>query len=473
MQVCPDHSVSLTLLEAQVSENTSNEFNESIDVPLHRQIADVLTQQVTQGDLKPGQRLPSERHIAEQFHASRATVRTALQHLEQSGLITRRERRSAVVAFRRSENPSVRIACGSIPLLHLFRRLGELQKLPARYQLQYVDLQQPDAFGQMVSQPAESADILICPLHDVACLAGYDGDRYRLSQGELSEAKVSPVMQQLFMENHRCSAVALGVWPQVLYVNHQFDESLTSSFVPFGHWQWHNLETTIRELKSAAVDYTFQFRPTFEHISSLMISRGCRFFDEKGRLDVGHRSFVDTLRFMETCLHGEKVTPLLAKAETINLFADQRCVLALDGLNMYSFYRRKIGAPLGISRLPQPSSDAAVPLYGFAAVVLAQPEYRQPSVDLLYSLLSAKTQVVLHQLSGCLPVRKDLLAIDALVSLGLPEPLARFALEALGQGELPGCPQEPGYKHEIESLFLELWLGLDRLENLCRRFSQI
>ena len=111
--------------------------------------------------------------------------------------------------------------------------------------------------------------------------------------------------------------------------------------------------------------------------------------------------------------------------------------------------------------------------YRFAAVILADQEYSQPSVDLLRALLSANTQVVLHQLCGCLPVRSDLLEIESFVFMGFPEPVARFALEALGQSELPGCPHDPGYKHNIDSLFLELWLGLDGLENICQRFPQL
>lgn len=133
-------------------------------VALHRLIAENLSNQVSTGKLKPGQKLPSERQIARQYQASRATVRTALQHLEQEGLITRRERRSAVVAIRRNITPYVRIACSHPRLVHLLGRLGEMQLLPPRCQVQLFDLQQSGAFGQLVSRPASGADVLICDL---------------------------------------------------------------------------------------------------------------------------------------------------------------------------------------------------------------------------------------------------------------------------------------------------------------------
>ena len=83
---------------------------EGVQAPLHRRIAESLSNQVSGGALKPGEKLASERQIARQFQASRATVRTALQNMEQAGLITRRERRSApgvpFVQRRRGEGRS-------------------------------------------------------------------------------------------------------------------------------------------------------------------------------------------------------------------------------------------------------------------------------------------------------------------------------------------------------------------------------
>ena len=108
--------------------------------PLHRRIAENLSNRIVGGELMPGKKLPSERQIAHQFTASRATVRTALQHLEQEGLITRRDRRSAVVATRRDVRPNLRMAFSSPCLVNLFRNLSEKQVLPTRSQLQLLDM---------------------------------------------------------------------------------------------------------------------------------------------------------------------------------------------------------------------------------------------------------------------------------------------------------------------------------------------
>jgi GntR family transcriptional regulator, transcriptional repressor for pyruvate dehydrogenase complex len=51
------------------------------------EIIDQLRSRLRTGDLRPGDRLPSERSLAEQFQVSRNTVREALRMLEISGLI--------------------------------------------------------------------------------------------------------------------------------------------------------------------------------------------------------------------------------------------------------------------------------------------------------------------------------------------------------------------------------------------------
>lgn len=53
-------------------------------------VAATLAKAISEGDYKPGQRLPSERDLAEQFKVSRPTVREAVIALEMQGLIEAR-----------------------------------------------------------------------------------------------------------------------------------------------------------------------------------------------------------------------------------------------------------------------------------------------------------------------------------------------------------------------------------------------
>jgi GntR family transcriptional repressor for pyruvate dehydrogenase complex len=65
-------------------------FRQVQPVRLYQTIVDQIEAAIARGDLRPGQRLPSERDLVEQFGASRPTVREALRVLEADGLVRSR-----------------------------------------------------------------------------------------------------------------------------------------------------------------------------------------------------------------------------------------------------------------------------------------------------------------------------------------------------------------------------------------------
>lgn len=77
--------------------------NPTDQVPLYRRIAGELEARIGSGALKMGDRLPSERQIAEDLGASRMTARQALKVLEQRGFIETRVGRGCFVVHPRIE----------------------------------------------------------------------------------------------------------------------------------------------------------------------------------------------------------------------------------------------------------------------------------------------------------------------------------------------------------------------------------
>lgn len=78
-------------------------------VPLHRQLYLVLHDEIARGALGPGDALPTEQSLCEQFGVSRITVRRALADLAEAGLI---ERRHGVGSFVTERPPTSRTAAG-------------------------------------------------------------------------------------------------------------------------------------------------------------------------------------------------------------------------------------------------------------------------------------------------------------------------------------------------------------------------
>ena len=61
-------------------------------------IMDQVERLILEGKVRPGQKLPSERALAEEFDVSRPTVREAIQKLEARGLVQRRHGGGTFVA---------------------------------------------------------------------------------------------------------------------------------------------------------------------------------------------------------------------------------------------------------------------------------------------------------------------------------------------------------------------------------------
>jgi GntR family transcriptional regulator len=75
----------------------------ALPLPLHVQIRNTLFEQIEEGRLKPGQQVPRERELAEQFGVSLAPVRQALLALAKEGYLQRIQGRGTFVRGPRVE----------------------------------------------------------------------------------------------------------------------------------------------------------------------------------------------------------------------------------------------------------------------------------------------------------------------------------------------------------------------------------
>lgn len=70
---------------------------------IYQQIVDQITRMVNEGTLRPGDRLPPERQLAEEFGVSRAAVREALSALRLLGLVEARVGEGTFVTYNSEE----------------------------------------------------------------------------------------------------------------------------------------------------------------------------------------------------------------------------------------------------------------------------------------------------------------------------------------------------------------------------------
>ena len=63
--------------------------NANIQLPLYQQLVAMIEKQIDNGDLKPGQKIPSENELCDMYNISRITVRQALSDLSTRGKVIR------------------------------------------------------------------------------------------------------------------------------------------------------------------------------------------------------------------------------------------------------------------------------------------------------------------------------------------------------------------------------------------------
>jgi len=118
-------------------------------------LTEELRRQILNGDLQPGSKLP-EVELAERFKVARPTVRTAVQHLVERGVLRRDTGRSAIVPeLSRADVRDVYFAREAVEL-HVVDHLSDRGRSPAGLQ----PVQQ--AMERMQSLPADA------PWSDVA-----------------------------------------------------------------------------------------------------------------------------------------------------------------------------------------------------------------------------------------------------------------------------------------------------------------
>ncbi len=74
-----------------------NTYTPIQSLKVFEQVAVQIEQRILNGELRSGDRLPTERELAEQFHVSRTAVREALKTLAQKGLVDMRPGRGTMV----------------------------------------------------------------------------------------------------------------------------------------------------------------------------------------------------------------------------------------------------------------------------------------------------------------------------------------------------------------------------------------
>ena len=435
-------------------------------MPIHRKIAEDIRRQISSGELRPGQKIPSERQIAQQFDASRATVRTALQHIEQEGLITRRDRRSAIVTIKRDVTPSLRIACSSSKLAGLFRKLADKQLLPHRTQVNIIDMRQPEALNQLAAGTTSGADILVCNFEYAGCVWDQPELFSPFSASLVSDVNIPEKLKSKFTVNGKLSGIPCGISPMILYYNKKLLGSKGFS-IPMGEWHWDQL---VEMSKAFVADglYGFQLIPRFSHFAAMVSCFGGELFDGMGKINTESMSIIKSAAKYVDSLIESKITPRLSKEAQVNLFAEGRCAMAMDGIGALNSYREALGDDCGVACLPGARFGSSI-TGGFVVLAMRSQEENQLIEDVIRNLLILRHQQIIAGSGLLMPVHGNVLNFEGMKAAGLPEDVAGVFSAQTREAVPANVPHSVDATNAFQDILYELWMGIDTVENLCEK----
>jgi GntR family transcriptional regulator len=68
-------------------------------LPLYIQLKNIIEEKIKEEDLNPGDIIPSEKELQQEFGVSRITVRQAIKELENEGLVKKKQGKGTFVSF--------------------------------------------------------------------------------------------------------------------------------------------------------------------------------------------------------------------------------------------------------------------------------------------------------------------------------------------------------------------------------------
>lgn len=93
----------------QTSDQVAAPLRRSAEQPVYRQLQDLIRSRVAAGTWKPGEMIPTEKNLAQQFGVARMTVRQATEGLMREGLLVRVRGRGTFVTHPRVERELARM----------------------------------------------------------------------------------------------------------------------------------------------------------------------------------------------------------------------------------------------------------------------------------------------------------------------------------------------------------------------------
>lgn len=383
-----------------------------------------LRQAIHRGTYQPGDFLPAETALAEQFHLSKNSVRIALDKLLEEGLIVKLPRVGTQVAPRPQRTV---LRFGFYPSLYEETDISRVIEL---FEEQYPHisvkpLELPYTRADSIKMWVEHGILDVMTLNFFDYLHFREKDSLHLLEGVPPDPETYPFLNDMFATAEGNVAVRPFIFSPVVLCYNKEHFHQQRLFEPDSSWDWQDLRQALRKLK-APNRFGLFFQLT-NRWPIFLLQNGVRFErDEEGFLSPADPGMLNTLRYIRDLIHEDGLFPLVMSFGEHNaeqLFKQQKVSVILT-----TYFRLNQLAdadfPFDIAQVPQSKSRETLLLSTGIAVGAMSPN-KEAAACFTDFLLSEQVHTLIRRHSFSLPSNKR---VTETVSPELPNKPSRLEL---------------------------------------------
>lgn len=366
-----------------------------------------IRQNILKGVYKPGDFLPAETALADQFQLSKNSVRLVLEKLVDDGLILKIPRVGTQVASRPRQTA---VRFGVYPSLYEEANIGQLIE---RFQeehphIRIEPLKLPYFQAESVKQLLQSGIVDVITLNHTDYVHFRENDNLHVLEHYPEPQEVYPFLNALFATEEGMVAVRPFIFSPVILCYNKEHFRQRRLFEPDSSWDWHDLREALTKVSSPNRFGLFFHLSSYTRWPIFFLQNRAEFRrDENGLLSIEDPEMLGLLRFIRELIHEDGLFPLVmsfGEHDAEKLFKQQKVSVILT-----TYYRlnQLIDAdfPFDIAQLPKSRThDTQLLTTGIA--VGAMSARKEEARCFAEYMLSEQSQSFIRRHSFSLPANK-------------------------------------------------------------------
>lgn len=433
-----------------------------------------MREQILGGAVRPGEFLVSEAHLAKHYHLSKTTLRRVLAKLEEEGLIEKIPCIGNRVRSLPSTRKQLKLYCYEVCYeLPVYRQMIHMfHDSHPGVDVELITLPNTNYIQRIVEkiEGGEAVDLVVLSDDHFNLLT--DAGQAELLSPVPSAPDRYPQLEHMFTAGGELKAVPVVFSPIVYCCN----TAILPEMERLRLETWDDLlrlskQLTVTDADGIKQQYGLAFTASPRRWLMYLHQNGGSFFDEDGRPAFADAPAVEAIRFFESLIDNNLITPYMQGDFRADKFLFENSKVALL-LSSYFFMNELHSLPFQWDVLPHMpgSKTKSTLLIGSGVAVTGGSEHRETALEFAAFMASERPQTELKRTVCSLPANRTVAENRTIVNPAIHPNHYHSFIELLPNA-VPIKDLGVGYGllSQIGMELIHVWLKLDTAADACRR----